>query len=698
MNLTYWLCNAAAIAGGLLALAVPLFRRRSVAAWLFAVGITVCAVESRFAALSVAATTEASALRWQLWRLEAISLLPGTWLLFSLCYSRGNYRDFVQRWCVPVTVCLALPVMFAGFFRDDLLLEYPPGVRSSPWPVVLGPAGRLLHLLVVLGIVLVLLNLERTFRTAVGTMRWRIKFVTLGLAVLFAARLYTSSQAFVYSASALANLAVNATALLLACALVAVSVARTGWFEIDVYPSHAVLTGSVTVIIAGVYLLVVGVLAKVVTAMGGDRAFPLKAALILVGFAGLALLLLSDRFRQRTRLFVSRHFRRPIHDYRRLWTAFSERTAPVVEKDDLCQTVARLVSETFEVLSVSVWLVDEQSRSLVFGASSTLTPDRIAPLNAGDDGGREVLAGLRGRAEPFDLDATSEAWAERLKQYQPDCFGKGGGRLCVPLRCGDELLGLLTVGDRVSGLGFSPEDIDLLKCLGAQVAARLLNSKLAQRLVEAKQMEAFQTMSAFFVHDLKNAASTLSMMLANFPLHFDNPAFREDALRAIAQTAERINTLMTRLTLLREDLKLNCVETDLNDVVKGAVQSLASAQLPLVLSLAPIPRAPIDAAQMEKVVTNLLLNSRDALGADGRIELSTGRENGWVVLAVKDNGVGMEPEFIARRLFRPFQTTKKSGMGIGMFYARAIVDAHGGRIEVRSAPGKGTTFRVLLPV
>lgn len=698
MNLTYWLCNAAAIVGGLLAVAVPVFRRRSLAAWLFAGGMTVCAVESLFAALSAAATTEAAVLHWQQRRLWAMSLLPGTWLLFSLCYSRGNYRDFMQRWWLPVTLSLALPVMFAGFFQEDLLLEYPPGVRSSPWPVVLGRAGRLLHLLVVGGTVLVLLNLERTFRTAVGTMRWRIKFVTLGLAVLFGARLYTSSQAFLYSASALANLAVNATALLLACALVAVSVARTGLFEINVYPSHAVLTGSVSVIIAGVYLLLVGLLAKVVTAMGGDRAFPLKAALMLVGLAGLALLLLSDRLRQRTRLFVSRHFKRPIHDYRRLWTAFSERTASVVEKDEFCQTIVRLVSDTFEVLSVSVWLMDEPSRSLVFGASSTLRPERVAPLNIDGDTGREVIKAIRQRPEPFDLDALSEPWAERLKQYQPDCFGKGGGRLCVPLRCEGQLLGLLTVGDRVSGRPYSAEDLDLLKCIGAQVGARLFNLNVSARLIQAKQMEAFQTMSTFFVHDLKNAASTLSLMLQNLSVHFDKPEFRADALRAIGRTADGINGLIERLGLLRRELKLNRVAADLNEVVRSALQSLANIPLPLTVSLAPVPAALIDADQMQKVVANLLLNARDALAPDGHVELNTGSANGWVTLTVTDNGCGMPPEFIRQHLFRPFQTTKKRGIGIGMFHARAIVDAHGGRIEVQSAPGKGTTFRVVLPV
>ena len=98
--------------------------------------------------------------------------------------------------------------------------------------------------------------------------------------------------------------------------------------------------------------------------------------------------------------------------------------------------------------------------------------------------------------------------------------------------------------------------IDLLECIGGQVGASLLNLRLAAEMAAAKEFEAFQAISTFFIHDLKNAASTLSLMLTNLPVHFDDPAFREDALRGIGSTVKRINRLIARGGAIKQGLEL----------------------------------------------------------------------------------------------------------------------------------------------
>jgi len=264
---------------------------------------------------------------------------------------------------------------------------------------------------------------------------------------------------------------------------------------------------------------------------------------------------------------------------------------------------------------------------------------------------------------------------------------------------GGEVLGLIILGDRVGGVSFSWQDFDLLKCVADQVAASLLNAQLSQKLLQAKEMEAFQTMSAFFVHDLKNTTSTLNLMLKNLPVHFNDPEFRADALRGISKTVAHINHLIGRLSLLRHELQIKPVESDLNEVVVKALAGWEEVTgVSLVKNLPPLPKILLDQEQMLKVVTNLVLNARDAVSSAGEIRIETAQSNGWVILTVSDNGCGMAPEFLSRSLFRPFQTTKKNGLGIGLFQSKMIVEAHKGRVQVESQPGKGTTFRIILPL
>jgi len=142
---------------------------------------------------------------------------------------------------------------------------------------------------------------------------------------------------------------------------------------------------------------------------------------------------------------------------------------------------------------------------------------------------KEMLRTLQKRPEPFDIESSKESWVAALRRCHPDQFHKGGSRVCVPVVVGGEVLGLMVLGDRVGGVPFSQQDLDLLKCVGDQVAAGLRNVVLSQKLLQARELEAFQAMSAFFVHDLKNTASTLGLMLQNLPVHFNDPAFREDA-------------------------------------------------------------------------------------------------------------------------------------------------------------------------
>ncbi len=688
---------SAALAFGLAA-AVAWTDRRSTAHSLFIAGFLLLVIERVFCALAADAVLPGDVARWELWRLLLLCLIPGTWFAFSQTYAREGGEESLRRnwWKLGIVFLLPLALYFG--FGSELLVAIHKEEDSLQWVIVLGSPGFALHLLVLVGLLLILVNLERTFRASVGTMRWRIKFMILGLAVFFTARAYSSTQVLLFRAVEYSLQSLNSAALIVTCLLVMRSLSRAGHFEVRVYPSQTVLQHSITVLLAGAYLVIVGLFAKIVTLLGGDAAFEIKAFLVLASLVVLSVILLSEKVRLRMRRFVSRHFQRPLYDYRTVWRTFTEATARRVEQSDLCDVTVKLVSEIFQALSVTIWLVDDRKTNLAFAASTSLSEVKARELRLEAGDATMVLQALASNPAPIDVDKSHEVWAALLRRLHPDEFRKGGNRVCVPMIAGNELLGVLMLGDRVDAVHYTLQDFDLLKSVSDQVAASLLNIQLSQRLTQAKQLEAFQAMSAFFVHDLKNTASTMSLMLQNLPVHFNDPAFREDALRGIGKTVAHINNLISRLSALRQELVLRPVDADLNEIVSDCLKDLGEIpRVEIVRNLNPLPKILLDPIQIHTVVTNLILNAREAVNNSGRIIVSTEDVNGSVILTVHDNGCGMPAEFVERSLFKPFKTTKKKGIGIGMFQCKMIVEAHHGRIEVETAPGQGATFKVVLP-
>src|ERR1019366_929671 len=200
--------------------------------------------------------------------------------------------------------------------------------------------------------------------------------------------------------------------------------------EIDVYPSHSFLYNSLTILLTGVYLLIVGMLAS---SFGGDTSFPLKAFFILIGVVGLSVILLSDRVRLAIRHFISRNFKRPLYDSRKVWSLFTEKTAHATDPASLCDATARLISDTFNILSATIWLLDETEREIIFVASTSSPLQEIPSRIKASGDSQPFLTSLRNNPFPFDLDVSKEPWAAELRQNNPTNFTKGGHRICVPI-------------------------------------------------------------------------------------------------------------------------------------------------------------------------------------------------------------------------------------------------------------------------
>jgi putative PEP-CTERM system histidine kinase len=203
-------------------------------------------------------------------------------------------------------------------------------------------------------------------------------------------------------------------------------------------------------------------------------------------------------------------------------------------------------------------------------------------------------------------------------------------------------------------------------------------------------------MSAFVVHDLKNLVAQLSLMLKNSERHVANPEFQRDMLTTVEHVVERMNGLMLQLRTGATPVE-SVRHSDLGSIVQRICVAKSDADARIDVDLTPGVIAVGHEDRLDHVIGHLIQNAIDATAERGRVSVRVLREGNFAVLEVLDTGIGMTDEFVRERLFKPFETTKAEGMGIGVYESAQYVNGLGGQILIESEPGAGTRVRVLLP-
>jgi signal transduction histidine kinase len=239
---------------------------------------------------------------------------------------------------------------------------------------------------------------------------------------------------------------------------------------------------------------------------------------------------------------------------------------------------------------------------------------------------------------------------------------------------------------------------DNINAMTAQLRAQIAREE------ESRQFESFLRLSAMLTHDLKNAIAGLSLTVSNMERHFDNEQFRIDALKGLTNATDKLKAIVARLSRPVSSMSgehKRPTKTDLVPILKRVIALTAEPMRGKHTIQTKLPDslfALVDGPRIEEVAENLILNAIEAMTESGTLIIEAGpAANGEPSFAVSDTGPGMSPTFIEQRLFRPFSTTKKNGIGLGLYTCREVIRASGGRIDVESVQGAGTTFRVVLP-
>ncbi|MCL5966417.1 MAG: PEP-CTERM system histidine kinase PrsK [Deltaproteobacteria bacterium] len=611
------------------------------------------------------------------------AMLPPAWLLFSVAYARVDAGQS-RRWRAAVVLAFtASAALFVGSLEPGWL----PGAFTAE------RAGHWGSIVAVLTLAAALANFERVIRSADVPTRWKIKFLLLGIGSILAVNIFVHSQHLLYPLSAADYRHLTSTAIVIGCALASYSLVRHQLLNVDVFISRYFMYSSITVAAVGFYFLVVGITAQAIRTFGGGFSQYLSALFVFLSAVFIVLILFSSRARKKLEVFVARHFYRNRYDYHKEWLGLTGRLGSKLDEADLFPPISEVFKETLWVNRTVLWLCDENE-------------EQFATVAAGAGGGspfpgdKALVRYLKALDYPVPLEDAGAAGNDPpISREQRDRFLSQGISVLVPLVTGGRLVGVFGLSNTRSGHPFDGEDYDLMQTVARQAATCFLNARLSHNLIRAKELETFHSVSAFIVHDLKNFVSMLSLVLQNAERNLDNPEFRKDALTSISQAVDKMKRMMERLSVLSRKIEVSREPTDINALAREVVSQIkGSLKSRVVEEYLDVPRADIDPAQIRKVLVNLVLNADDANSAAGEVRVKTAAQDGRVVLSVSDDGCGMSEEFVRDRLFHPFATTKSGGFGIGLYQAKEIVQAHGGRIDVETGIGQGSCFRVALPL
>jgi putative PEP-CTERM system histidine kinase len=692
-------------------LALVVWRRnpRVLVTKIFALGVlTVVLVELGHFLARVSGGASGSFL-WYQFALASLCFLPVTWSLFSLVLFQPRPKDILRKKRIYLGLLILLGSGFLSLLLAGRLVVLPGGAKS-PWlgAIRFTGVGRWFLIYLLLTTVIMLVTLENTYR--------RVKqrggrYALYGLISSLFYLIFLCSQGLLFSRIPSPTLYLGSGIITISSLLVAYDIVRYRLLEVDIYVGRGAIYSSAILLLVGGYLVLMGLVAKLVRVIGGNLSlfFTILAAFVVLLMS--LVLLLSGSLKKRLKLFIDRNFYHGRYDYREQWLRFSEEMSSLLNLDVIVARFLQMALETVDAHRGCVMTPGESGGDFRIVESIDLNGDDLRIPE-----GSDFLDWLFILSHPIELsDARFEKNVSAAISSQRDRFLDLGLVVLVPLVTKRKLVGLLALGPVRSGSPYTGVDLELLEAIGNHLSMAILNAKLSQELVINRELEFMHKVSSFVVHDLKNSVSTLSMLLENAASNMEDPQFRQNMVRTIAGTVERMKGLMGRIRTMPKDMPLNRQPQDLNQVVHEVVLKTKidrSRRIEFVEDLQEIPATNVDRAYLEKVLTNLIINAVEAMPEGGALRVSTrvvqngtgpgvddARKTGrWVQIEVADSGEGMSQEFIKRRLFRPFQTTKKKGLGIGLYQCREVVEAHGGQIEVTSIEQEGTVFTIRLPV
>ena len=599
-------------------------------------------------------------------------------LLYSLSAASGERQHGLRLVYGAVAAVIGLQLV-----ADTLALLSPSAAIAQ--------TSLILRITTAAGALVLVHNL---YGQAAPASRSHIRLATLGLALLWIYDLNLYTVAYIGSPGSEGLQQWRGLAAALTAPLFGLGARQESGWRIRL--SRAATFQSLSLLAICAYFALMAILATALRGSGVDWPAMLMVGALAAMTVGAMVVLPSARARGWVKVKLTKHLFEHRYDYRTEWLRFTGtlgRAGP--DAPPLSERIAKAFADILDAPG-ALLLVGDGGRGMMIAGSWNWLP--VAPPADQLEDGLDFWSGLEASGRVIELDALRSGWAkaaDKALPVPPWLIVDGDLWVAIPLLHQHRLVGIVVLAAPEYRRPLDWEDFDLLRTAGNQAASSLAEALGQEALMQAQRFEEFNRRFAFILHDIKNLVSQLSLLARNAERHSDNPEFRADMVATLKSSAGKMNELLARLAPHSPARVQSLSPQPLRPILSAAIAARRGGRE--VELLGDTGRSALaDPAALEQAVGHLIQNALDASSGQPVTVRVTGTD-GSVAIAIQDQGVGMDGDFIRNRLFQPFVSTKSGGFGIGAFEARALVTAMGGRISVDSRPGRGTTFTITLP-
>ncbi len=546
-----------------------------------------------------------------------------------------------------------------------------------------------------------ILLIENLYRNAIEDLRWHITLPCVAIGGLFLYDIVLYSDAALFRR--LSPVLMNGRAVLMALLtpLLALFALRRRRWGASIEVSHRAVFYSASLVAIGVFLLALAATGEIVRQLGPGResewGMVVEVSLVCGGVLAAALFLTSGSARSSLRNLIVQNFLSHRFDYRLEWLRCIATLSQTVTPGALHTRVIKAVAQTVDSPGGLVFLREPDDGMFRWAGSWNLPP-AVVPVPAE----HPLVALFRDGSWVVEAPA-GMPWLQPLPAAASLPGGPADLWLAVPLSHAGRLSGFVLVARPRAPFVLDHEVFALLRIVGREVANTVAEQRAAETLLQTRQLREYGQRFAFVAHDIKNLSSQLSLLLANAERHISNPEFQRDMLGTVSASVQKINFLLARLKASPEAASEPAPSLTVRDrllaVIDGCVPE-RRRRIHLEQDAASVGdvRIAMAAGALEDVVTHLLSNAFEASPPEAPVRISCQLAQRRLLIDIVDQGHGMTSDFIRAQLFRPFNSSKSDGFGIGVYQARQLLRQAGGDLIATSEPGAGTTMRLSLPL